>query len=69
MSGVFEAVYEDGVLKPLKRLNLREGQRVKVRIIEEDPIRIAREIRSHLRERLQKRDLVMELGRERERFG
>ena len=27
-----EAVYENGVLKPLERLNLREGERVKVEI-------------------------------------
>jgi len=29
---VFDAVYENGVLKPLKRLNLREGERVRVRV-------------------------------------
>ena len=27
-----EAVYENGVLKPLERLDLREGERVKVEI-------------------------------------
>ena len=27
---VFDAVYENGVLKPLKRVNLREGERVRV---------------------------------------
>ena len=29
---VFDAVYENGVLKPLKRVNLREGERVRVRV-------------------------------------
>ena len=28
-----EAVYEDGVLKPLEKPNLREGERVKVYIV------------------------------------
>ena len=30
MVEVFDAVYENGVLKPLKKLNLREGERVRV---------------------------------------
>lgn len=34
MVRVIEAVYEGGVLKPLERVNLREGQRVRVRIEE-----------------------------------
>ena len=29
---VFDAVYENAVLKPLKKLNLREGERVRVRV-------------------------------------
>ncbi len=33
MSRVVEAVYEDGALKPLERLDLKEGERVKVIII------------------------------------
>ena len=31
MVEVFDAVYENGVLKPLKKLNLREGERVRVK--------------------------------------
>ena len=30
---IVEAVYEDGVLKPLKKLNLKEKSRVLIRII------------------------------------
>ncbi len=29
---VIDAVYENGVLKPLKKLNLREGEKVRVRV-------------------------------------
>jgi len=68
MAKVIEAVYENGVLKPLERLDLREGQRVRIRIIEKDTIQVAREIRSRLRERLRGKDLVEDLVRERERF-
>ena len=32
MAKEIEAVYENGVLKPLERLDLREGERVKVEI-------------------------------------
>jgi len=32
MAREIEAVYEKGVLKPLERLDLREGERVKVEI-------------------------------------
>ena len=32
MTREIEAVYENGVLKPLERLDLREGERVKVEI-------------------------------------
>ena len=69
MTEVVEAVYENGVLKPLKKLDLREGQRVRIRIIEKDPIQVARGIRACLKERLEGKDLVKELARERERFG
>ena len=33
MGVVVEAVYEGGVLKPLGELDLREGERVKIRIV------------------------------------
>ena len=32
MAREIEAIYEKGVLKPLERLDLREGERVKVEI-------------------------------------
>ena len=32
MEEIIEAIYEDGVLKPLKKLNLKEGERVKLEI-------------------------------------
>ena len=32
MVEVFDAVYENDVLKPLKKLNLREGERVRIRV-------------------------------------
>jgi len=66
---IVEAVYEDGVLKPLEKLNLRNGQHVKIKIIEKDAIQIAREIRSRLKERLRGSDLAEILIRERERLG
>jgi len=68
MTNIIEAIYENGVLKPLKKLNLKEGQRVRIKIIEKDPIQIAREIRARLRERVKGKDLVEELVQERERF-
>ena len=43
MAKEVEAIYENGVLKPLERLDLREGERVKV------------EIQRHERERVLKR--------------
>ena len=36
MARVIEAVYENGVLKPLEKLDLKDGQRVKIVIIEKD---------------------------------
>ncbi len=32
MGMVIEAVYENGVFKPLKKVNLKDGERVKIRI-------------------------------------
>ncbi|OYT47829.1 MAG: hypothetical protein B6U85_04240 [Desulfurococcales archaeon ex4484_42] len=68
MSKVIEAVYENGVLKPMEKLNLKDGQRVRVMIVEKDFIQIAREIRMRLREKLRGKDLLKELIHERERF-
>jgi len=33
MPKIIEAIYEDGVLKPLKKLDLREHEKVKVKLI------------------------------------
>jgi len=44
MGIVVEAVYENGVLRPLEKLELREGERVRVRI-ERGIVEIAREYR------------------------
>jgi len=45
MAKIVEALYENGVLKPLEKLDLREGQRVRIRIEESivDTIRRYRE--------------------------
>ncbi len=32
MEIVIEAIYEKGILKPLEKLNLKEGERVKIKI-------------------------------------
>ncbi|MEM1611511.1 MAG: antitoxin family protein [Sulfolobales archaeon] len=68
MIRVVEAIYENGVLKPLERLDLREGQRIRIRIVEKDVIQVAREIRSRVRDSLKGKDLVEDLIRERGRF-
>jgi len=34
MGEVIEAIYEKDVLKPLKKLNLKEGEKVRLKIIE-----------------------------------
>jgi len=36
VSRIVEAVYEKGVLKPLKEVKLREGERVRIVILMED---------------------------------
>jgi len=35
---IIEAVYENGVLKPLKKLNLKEKSRVIIKIIDRDEL-------------------------------
>ncbi len=32
MEIVIEAIYENGVFKPLKKVNLKEGERVRIRV-------------------------------------
>ncbi len=32
MAKVIEAVYEDGVFKPLEKVNLKEGEKVRIRV-------------------------------------
>jgi len=34
MPKIIEAVYEDGVFKPLQKVNLKEGERVKLKVEE-----------------------------------
>jgi len=36
MDEVIEAVYENGVLKPLKKPHLREHERVRIKIVEKE---------------------------------
>jgi len=38
MEEVIEAIYEKGVLKPLKKLNLKEGEKVKLEIKSDEVI-------------------------------
>ena len=56
MSKVVEAIYENGVLRPLKKLDLPEGTRVRLRIEgiygilrdwDIDPQKLKDELRSH----------------------
>ncbi len=56
MGKVVEAIYEDGVLRPLKKLDLPEGARVRLRIEgiygilrdwDIDPQKLKDELRSH----------------------
>ena len=69
MAKIIEAVYENGVLKPVEKLGLKDGQCVRIVIVERDFIQVAREIRMRFREKLRGKDLVKELVHERERFG
>jgi len=69
MVKIIEAVYENDVLKPMEKLELKDGQRVKIMIVERDFIDIAQEIRTRFREEFRGKDLVKEFVRERERFG
>ncbi|ASJ03300.1 hypothetical protein A3L09_08545 [Thermococcus profundus] len=45
---VVEAVYENGVLKPLKPLKLKEGERVLLKVRRESIIGLARELRKKI---------------------
>ncbi len=68
MAKIIEAIYKDGVLKPLEKLDLIDGQRVRIAIVEKDFVQVAREIRMRLREKLKGKDLMEELIQERKRF-
>ncbi len=48
MGEIIEVVYENGVLKPLKPLKLREGQRLRVRVYSDDFLNLAREMRKEV---------------------
>ena len=41
MPKIIEAVYENGVFKPLEKVNLKEGEKVRIRI-EEDVVELAK---------------------------
>ncbi len=69
MTKIIDAVYEKGVLKPIEKLDLKDGQRVRIMIVEKDFIQIARKTRVYLREKLRGKDLLKELIHERERLG
>ena len=56
-------------MKPIEKLYLKDGQHVRIMIVEKDFIQIARKIRAHLREKLRGKDLVKELIHGRERLG
>ncbi len=45
MGEIIEVIYEDGVLKPLKPLKLKEGQRLRVRVYEGDIVEKTRKFR------------------------
>ncbi|MDI9645273.1 MAG: antitoxin family protein [Archaeoglobales archaeon] len=38
MPKIIEAIYEDGVFKPLEKVNLKPGERVKIRLEDADSI-------------------------------
>ncbi|WP_258083221.1 antitoxin AF2212-like protein [Thermococcus thermotolerans] len=45
MGEIIEVIYENGVLKPLKPLKLKEGQRLRVRVYSDDFLELTREMR------------------------
>ena len=45
MEEIIEAVYEDGVLKPVKPLKLKEHERVRIKIIKGDILELTRKFR------------------------
>ena len=47
MPKVIEVIYEDGVFKPLEKVDLKEGEKVKIRIekkIDFEPIRLKKKV-------------------------
>ena len=53
---VIEAIYEQGVLKPLEKLDLREGQRVRI-VVEESIVDIVRRYREKYGLEIDTRDI------------
>ncbi len=45
MGEIIEVIYEDGVLKPLKPLKLKEHERVRIKIIKGDILELTRKFR------------------------
>jgi len=65
VSKVIRARYENGVLRPLEPVDLREGEEVLI-VVKEDLVDFARRIRRTIREREEEPSEV--LSRERDRF-
>lgn len=66
MSKVIRARYENGILKPLEPLDLKEGEEITV-VIKEDLLEFARRVRESLREQGEEPGEL--LSKERSRFG
>ena len=59
MGEIVEAIYENGVLKPLKKLNLKEGERVKLKIEKKSPkgiLKIAQEFKEKIKHKKIEKD-------------
>ncbi|NJF25761.1 antitoxin family protein [Thermococcus sp. Bubb.Bath] len=66
MEIVVEAVYEKGVLRPLRPLKLREGEKVRVKIISKGITEFIRSLEEELQ--VPKRDPLEILSEERDRL-
>jgi len=62
MTRVIRARYENGVLKPLEKLNLREGEEVRIVVLPKEFFELIEEIEIEAKEDL---DKVLREGRER----
>ena len=62
MTRVIRARYENGVLKPLEKLNLREGEEVRIVVLPKEFFELIEEIEVEAKEDV---DKVLREGRER----